>query len=116
GNPIIAQSDMLVHPEYAKYLQTRLGLDKSGLQEWAPTRYLLKGGAVAKKTLLSLSPFHMNQEALRAVMMGVNPLMKTAPSIEESPALRKMVENGLTLEPDYKGLQAHSEGLSGGSA
>jgi hypothetical protein len=116
GNPVIAKSDLAIHPEYAKYFERRLGLEKSGLQEWAPTRALLKGGAMAKKTLLALSPFHMNQEALRAVMTGINPLMKSAPTIEESPQLRLGVENGLGVEPDYKGIQEHSEGLTGGSA
>lgn len=112
GNPVIVKSDLMVHPEYAQYFKNRLALEDSALQKWGPTKALLKGGNKVKKTLLSLSPFHLNQEALRAVMLGVNPIMKAAPTIENSPTLRSMVENGLTLEPDYRAIQMHSEGLA----
>jgi hypothetical protein len=113
GNPVLTEADIKVHPEFADYLKTRLGLDDSALKKWGPTRALLKGSTSVKKTLLSLSPFHMMQEALRAVMLGVNPIMKAAPTIDNSPILRRMVDNHLTLEPDYKAIQEHSEGLAG---
>src|SRR6185437_5986909 len=129
GDPVLVKSDLAVHPEYADYLKTRLGLDESGLQKWAPTRLLLKGGSGVKKTLLSFSPFHLIQEGLRGVMMGVdpNPWNLTRHTIEDSPLLdpadpskgtilQHMVSHRLTLEPDYKGLQDESEGVAGHSA
>ena len=128
GDPVYVKSDLAVHPEFADYLKTRLGLDESALQKWAPTRLLLKGGAQVKQTILNLSPFHMNQMFLRGVMMGVNPFMRAVPRIEDwtpdldadvskatdGQILGKLVDNRLSYAPDWRAIQESSEGVSAG--
>jgi len=78
GNPVFVQGEIAIHPEYAPYLTNALGLDESPLTKnegfGRITKPLLAAGSEAKSVLLSLSPFHMMQEALRGVMLGVNPL------------------------------------------
>jgi hypothetical protein len=112
GNGVLANTDVLIHPEYADFLKTRLGLDESALKKFGPTKALLGAGSEAKKVLLSFSPFHGVQEALRAVMMGINPLSTARPAIEDNPELQKMARGGTTLTTDYRALQDHSEGVA----
>ena len=125
GTPIYIRSDIRVHPEFAEYLQNRLGLAPSEISKHPIGKALLGAGTRLKQTLLSLSPFHMVQEALRAVMVGVNPFHITGPDIltgekvdpsdPNSPTIiRKAVENGFTSGTDYQAMQAHSEGLAAG--
>lgn len=125
GNGIFVKSDIKVHPEFADYLKNRLGLEQSAISKNPIGKALLGVGTKAKETLLSLSPFHMVQEGLRALMVGVNPFHITGPDIENgakvdplnpnSPTkIYKGVQNGLTTGTDYKGQQEHSEGLSAG--
>lgn len=125
GAPIFVRSDIRIHPEFAEYLQNRLGLSPSAIASNPVGKALLGAGTKLKQTLLSLSPFHMAQEALRAIMVGVNPFHITGPDIltgeKIDPAdpysptiLKKAVEQGATLGTDYKSLQEHSEGLSAG--
>ena len=125
GTPVYVRSDIKVHPEFAEYLQNRLGLKESNISKNPVGKALLGAGTKLKQTLLSLSPFHMVQEALRGIMVGVNPFHITGPDIltgeridpsdPNSPTIiRKAVENGFTTGTDYKSLQEHSEGLSSG--
>jgi hypothetical protein len=125
GTPVFVRSDIKVHPEFAEYLQNRLGLAPSEISKHPIGKALLGAGSKLKQTLLSLSPFHMVQEALRGIMVGVNPFHITGPDIlsgerinpadPNSPTIiRKAVENGFTTGTDYKSLQEHSEGLSSG--
>lgn len=125
GTPIYVRSDIRVHPEFAEYLQNRLGLAQSDIAKHPIGKALLGAGTRLKQTLLSLSPFHMVQEALRGIMVGVNPFHITGPDIltgekvdpsdPNSPTIiRKAVEHGFTTGTDYSALQAHSEGLASG--
>ena len=125
GTPVYVRSDIKVHPEFAEYLQNRLGLKESDIAKNPVGKALLGAGSKLKHTLLSLSPFHMVQEALRGIMVGINPFHITGPDIltgekidpsdPNSPTIiRKAVENGFTTGTDYKSLQANSEGLSSG--
>ena len=125
GTPIYVRSDIKVHPEFAEYLQNRLGLAPSEISKHPIGKALLGAGTRLKQTLLSLSPFHMVQEALRGIMVGVNPFHisgpdiltgeKVDPSDPNSPTIiRKAVEHGFTTGTDYQALQAHSEGLAAG--
>ena len=127
GNKVMVRADMRVHPEFADYLKNRLGLEPSAISNNPIGKALLGAGTKLKHTLLSMSPFHMAQEALRAIMVGVNPFGTTAPDIltgerinpsdPNSPTiLKKMVENRLILGTDLKSLQEHSEGLSAGGS
>jgi hypothetical protein len=117
GNPVFTEADVRVHPEFAQVLKNRLGIDdrEGSPMNWAPTRAIMKANAAAKRNLLSFSPFHQMQETLRALMTGISPVMKAAPTIENSSILRRMVNNHLTLEPDYRAIAEHSEGVSGHS-
>ena len=124
GTNIIARSNIKFHPEIADYLINRLGLEKSYLREnkgiGKITSPLLKGGGEVKKILLSFSPFHLQQEALRAIMMGVNPLRidpigelsERGPMTRERANLATAVENGMTLAPDRNALEEHSAGVA----
>ncbi len=125
GTPVYVRSDIKVHPEFAEYLQNRLGLKESDISKSAVGKALLGAGTRLKQTLLSLSPFHMVQEALRGIMVGVNPFHITGPDIltgeridptdPNSPTIiRKAVEHGFTTGTDYRALQENSEGLSSG--
>jgi hypothetical protein len=132
GHSVLVNSDIRVHPEYAEYLKNRLGLAESDLARNPVGKALLGAGTKMKKTLLSLSPFHMVQEALRGIMVGVNPIgalkdavhgdgpnilsgEKIDPSNPNSDTiLKKCVEQGGTLGVDFKSLQEHSAGKSEG--
>jgi hypothetical protein len=127
GHNILVRSDIRVHPEFAEYLKNRLGLEPSAVASSAVGKALLGVGTKMKETLLSLSPFHMVQEALRGVMVGVNPFHITGPDIltgakvdpldPNSPTkINVGVRNNLQLGVDYKSLQDHSEGVSSGGS
>lgn len=117
GTNILARSDIKFHPEVADYLINRLGLDQSYLREdkgiGKLTKPLLEKGKEAKAILLSFSPFHLQQEALRAVMMGVNPIRPdVVGEIRNRPAVARAVREGLTLAPDKAALEDHSAGVA----
>jgi len=125
GNSVVVRSDIRVHPEFAEYLKNRLGLEPSALASHPISKAALSLGTKSKEILLSMSPFHMAQLALRGVMVGMNPFTLETPDIlngervnpadPNSPSIiRKGVENGLTTGTDYKALQEHSEGVSTG--
>lgn len=126
GNGVFVRSDIKVHPEFAENLQNRLGLEQSSLVKHPISAGILKANTKLKETLLSLSPFHMAQLALRGVMVGVNPFTLNTPDIlngekinpadPNSPSIiRKAVEHGLTTGTDYKAEQQMSEGVSSGA-
>lgn len=125
GHNVLVRTDIRVHPEFAEYLKNRLGLAESGVANNPIGKALLGVGTKAKETLLSLSPFHMIQEGLRAILVGVNPFHITGPDIingeridpadpHSDTILKKVVEQGGTLGVDYKAQQSSSEGVSSG--
>jgi hypothetical protein len=125
GHNVFVRSNILIHPEFAEYLKNRLGLEPSDIAKHPIGKALLGAGTRLKQTLLSLSPFHMVQEALRGIMVGVNPFHITGPDIlngekidpadPNSPTIiRKAVENGYMPGTNYQAMQEHSEGLSSG--
>jgi hypothetical protein len=125
GSPIYVRSNILVHPEFAEYLKNRLGLSPSELAKHPIGKALLGAGSVAKKVLLSFSPFHLAQLALRSVMVGINPFSLETPDIingekidpsdpNSKTILRGGVEQGLTLGTDYNAMQKYSEGVASG--
>ena len=132
GAPIYVRSDVQVSPEFAEYFKNRLGLEKSAVANNPIGKALLGTGTKLKETLLSLSPFHMVQEALRGIMIGVNPITafrealsgdhpnilngdRVDPNDPNSPSKQYVgVQQGLTVGTDHKAQQASSEGLAAG--
>jgi len=109
--PVLASSHFAVHPEIYDYLVNRLGLERSKLREnkgiGKVTAPLLKAGQFFKGAILSGSPFHVIQEMLRGVMLGINPFIRPNPiedinelfptSRGNLPLLRLGIENSLNI-------------------
>lgn len=117
GTNVHVYSDMKLHPEISQYLLNRLGLDYSPLRDESTLvgkvgSKLLKAGSEAKSVLLSFSPFHANQEALRAIMLGVSPYQPDLKVDMADPLLKRGMRNGLTIFSNRYNLEQHSEGLS----
>jgi hypothetical protein len=126
GTPTLAESDMAVSRHFYKYLVNRLGLEPSWLRSEKGlakvTGPLLKAGAQVKSNILSGSPFHVIQIALRALMLHVNPFVRPNPisTLDEafdagngrSSTLRKGVENSLTLFTDKNAAEDQSVGVA----
>lgn len=118
GTNILTRADLKFHPESAQYLINRLGLDSSPLRDKSTLigkvgSAVLTGGKEAKSVLLSGSPFHLMQIALRGVMTGTNPFRTDLfVELQNRPALKRMVRWGLTLAGDKQALEDHSAGLA----
>lgn len=116
GKPVFMQGELRVHPEAEKFLRTAIGADKSIVRQLPGGTLALKGGAEAKHLLLSLSPFHIVQEGLRAVMTGINPFSAKFADVLNDTELQAGLKHGLTLYKDYRGLDDYTEGIGGNSA
>ena len=93
----MVKSELRVHPEAYEYLDRLIGKQ----QERSPIKKELLGfGSEAKHLTLSLSPFHIWQEGLRAVMSGVNPFGVEKWDLRNDPTLYKLVRHGMTLGKD----------------
>jgi hypothetical protein len=115
GNPVLVKGDLRVAPEAADFIQKALGIDRSVIRDNAVGNAALKISSGAKRTLLSLSPFHVVQEGLRAVMTGISPFGVDKIDLSENPVLRDGVVHGLTLGKDYKSMEDFTEGVGGNS-
>lgn len=113
GIPVMVKGELRVHPETHEYMNRFLGTEKSLIKSSAPLAAALKVGGEAKHLMLSLSPFHIAQEGLRAVMTGVNPIGVEHWNLENDPLLRLGVEESLTLGKDRRGVQDFQEGTFG---
>jgi hypothetical protein len=121
GSPIFVKSDLRVHPDAAEFLQRAVGADRSPIRDLkigdVPVgRKFLKISSEGKHLLLSLSPFHLTQEGLRAVMTGINPFGKLDFDLDNDAALQYGVTHGLTLGGGGKSLESFTEGVSSHSA
>lgn len=125
GTNVLANSKMMVDPEYLPYVKNRFGLESSDLRKdegiGKVLNPILKGGAQAKSLLLSGSPFHIVQEMLRAVMLWTNPFVRPNPISDlnelhptvrgDLPVYKLAARNGLTFTDADHGVQ-YSEGVS----
>ena len=107
---VFVQGDMLVHPDHWNHLNNVL--KSSRLQQHPITGALLKAGALAKQTKLSLSPFHTVQEGVHALSHRVNPI-KPAPIDLNDPIQKSLVDHGLMVA-DPRGYELFTEGMAGG--
>lgn len=124
GKPVYYQTDMLVHPDYAPKvrlpgspLSLKSILEPSALRHGGlgvVTHPLLKIGAFAKQTKLSLSLFHLDQEGLHGLFHRIDPahLEELNP---DDPTQAMLIRNGL-VALDYRAQELMSEGVRGGGA
>jgi hypothetical protein len=110
GPPTYHQVDMLVHPDFAPQLKNMLG--RSWFRQNPVTSTMLKAGAIAKQTKLSLSIFHLDQEGLHGLFHRVNPANLERINFED-PAQALLIRNGLVVS-NFEAMELFSEGLRGG--
>lgn len=111
--PIFDRATLLVHPDALKQVNEVFG-SQQGFQS-KPLNAALAVNTAAKKSLLSVSPFHWVTEALRGAQMGLNPFDIFSPkAIENSDlAVTKGLPHGLTLNSlEHKSFV--DEGLDSG--
>lgn len=117
GNPVLVKGELRAHPEVAEQLKRYIGAEQPLLGSSNVGKTISGLSGESKKLLFSLSPFHLVQEGVRSFMAGVNPFsMANDWNIETNPILRKGVEHGLTLNPQYDASELFSEGLGGGGS
>ncbi len=114
GKPILLQGDLVVHPEVYEHLSNVLG--KSWFQT-SPSplakvgRAALKAGGIYKRTLLSLSGFHMTQEGLHAEAHRINPIAPPKIDVNDS-VTGELLNRGLVISGDRAGMRQFQEGLT----
>src|SRR6267378_29848 len=121
GNPVFVKSDLRVHPDAAEFLTRAIGADRSPIRDLRigdvqVGRKFLQISSEGKHLLLSLSPFHLAQEGLRAVMTGINPFGKLDFDLNNDAALQYGVSHGLTLGGARRSLESFTEGVSSHSS
>jgi hypothetical protein len=117
GSPILVKGELRAHPEVVEQLRRYIGAEQPLLGSSRVAKSISGFSQESKRLLFSLSPFHLVQEGIRSFMSGVNPFsMANDWNIEGNPILRKGVEHGLTLAPEYKSSELFSEGMSGGNS
>src|SRR5579883_788033 len=119
--PVFVKSDLRVHPDAAEFLQRAVGADRSSIRDLRigdveVGKKFLKTSAEGKHLLLSLSPFHLIQEGLRAVMTGINPFGKLDFDLNNDAALQYGVTHGLTLSGSRRSLDSFTEGVASHSS
>jgi hypothetical protein len=101
---------MLVHPDHWNHLNSIL--KSSRLAQQPVTAALLKVGAFAKQTKLSLSPFHTVQEGVHSMAHRVNPANPMHIDMAD-PVQKSLVDHGLMVA-DPRGYELFTEGMGGG--
>lgn len=111
GNPALMEGKMLVHPDFEKHVRQVLGVDSSPVRENKILSGINVAAGEAKGMLLSFSPFHIVQEGLRAMLVGINPLKYEHMDINENPNLERGVRNGL-VRNNYRAEDNYSTGYA----
>lgn len=78
GGPNFERANALVHPDYHEQVMQAFQ-DSSWFRKNPIMRGLLGASTQAKKSLLTLSPFHWTTEYLRGIQMGLGPLEALRP-------------------------------------
>jgi hypothetical protein len=114
GKPVFVKSDIMVHPDAHDYLEKLIGEQKSSIKNIPIVSSLLKAGGELKHLQLALSPFHIAQEGLRAIMTGVSPWGVEKYSLDDGSPQAKNLLNGiresLTVGKDRASVQDYQEG------
>jgi hypothetical protein len=111
GNPALMHGEMKVHPDVAQYIRQVMGTDSSPVRESKILGGINAVAGEAKGLLLSLSPFHIVQEGLRAALVGINPTKFDHININDSPDLQRGVRNGLQRN-NYQAEDQYSTGFA----
>lgn len=114
GSPVIVNGEVKVHPEAHEYLNRRLGTQESIVKKVPGLKTVLAAGREAKGLLLFVSPFHVIQEGLRAVMTGISPFSMEKFNVND-PMHILAAEKGVWEGKDYKGVSAFEDGMMGHS-
>ena len=118
GNPAFMHAEVKVHPDFAKQVRMTLGAEESLLRENPTLRAVGAASGEAKGLLLSISPFHLIQEGMRAALVGIAPWNWTRVNVNDSPTLSLMSRYGLKLDGDAMkdkfstGYASHSKLIS----
>jgi hypothetical protein len=136
GSPIMVQGDVLVHPEAMRDPKNPINqpipavFGKSAVRNFKPWgvpigKAALLGSSTVKQTMLDLSGFHPVQITIHGLEHRANvPLTRWSANITgrsfkaidlNDPVQRSLVSHGLNVV-DHSGLEAFSEGVSGGGS
>jgi hypothetical protein len=136
GSPIMVQGDVLVHKDAMRDPRNPLNqpipavFGKSAVRNFKPWgvpvgRAALLGSSTVKQTMLDLSGFHPVQITIHGLEHRANvPLTRWSANITgrsfkaidlNDPVQRSLVSHGLNVV-DHSGLEAFSEGVSGGGS
>jgi hypothetical protein len=111
GNPAIMHGNMVVHPDFADHVRAVMGAEKSVVRDSGTLRAINAVAGEGKGLLLSISPFHVIQEGLRAAMMGINPFKADHIDINTNETLKAGVKAGL-VRNDFKAKDNFSKGYA----
>jgi hypothetical protein len=113
GNPIFKKAPVLIHPGYADRINNAFDTN-SWFRQTPVVSGLLRASTMAKKTLLSLSPFHYTTEWFRGLQMGLDPVTAFSPPelSADRPAVQIGTKYGLTLLGDRASRTMSAEGLA----
>jgi hypothetical protein len=115
--PVFERQNLLIHPDFHEPVM-RAFQDESWFRKNVFANALLKGSTQAKKSLLSLSPFHLLTEAERGLQMGLSPAEVVKPPLidPEGLAMTQGTKHGLTLLGDTPGRNNFAEGVGQNAA
>lgn len=115
--PVFERQNLLVHPDYVQPVKQAFQ-DESWFRKNAFSNAILRASTQAKKSLLSLSPFHLLTEGERGLQMGLSPLeVIKPPQIDpDGLAMSKGTKHGLTLLGDAPGRNQFAEGVGSNAA
>ena len=111
GNPALMHGQMKIHPDIAQFTRQVMGVEGSPVRNSRILSGINTAAGEAKGLLLSLSPFHIVQEGLRAALVGINPLKYDHININDNPTLQLGVRNGLTRN-NYQAEDQYSTGFA----
>ena len=111
GNPALMHARMMVHPDFEQHVRRTLGAEQSIVRDSKILRGVNVAAGEAKGLLLSFSPFHIVQEGLRALMVGVNPFDVSHIDSNTNPNLQRGFKNGLKTS-DYHAEDQYSTGYA----
>jgi hypothetical protein len=111
GNPALMEGQMRVHPDIAQGLRQLMGIRESTAPESKIMSLAKAASGEAKGLLLSLSPFHIVQEGLRAALVGISPANFEHININDSPDLQRGVRKGL-VRNNYQAEDQYSNGFA----